>query len=158
MLPADPENTEPIYDLQKSMSFRTQIIDFSAPELIEYHEKVSNTSVRGRQGDLFEFMKSIKDNQYSVFFLYGHPGVGKTTFAIKSATYLIERRVFELYFFVDLFDIKDTDMFRNKFNEVTMLGYPSSNTTFNELRNKSMIIILDNVDEFFISSMEQFED
>lgn len=103
-------------------------------------------------------MKSIKDNQYSVFFLYGHPGVGKTTFAIKSATYLIERRVFELYFFVDLFDIKDTDMFRNKFNEVTMLGYPSSNTTFNELRNKSMIIILDNVDEFFISSMEQFED
>lgn len=53
MLPADPENTEPIYDLQKSMSFRTQIIDFSAPELIEYHEKVSNTSVRGRQGDLF---------------------------------------------------------------------------------------------------------
>jgi DNA replication protein DnaC len=48
----------------------------------------------GRQKELYEFMKTIKDNQTSFFFLYGHPGVGKTTFAIKTATYLIERRVF----------------------------------------------------------------
>lgn len=61
-------------------------------------------------------MKIIKDNQISFYFLYGHPGIGKTTFAIKASTYLIERRVFEIYFFVDLYDIKDRDMFRNKFN------------------------------------------
>lgn len=61
-------------------------------------------------------MKTVKDNQLSLFILYGHHGIGKTTFAIKAATYLIERRVFEIYFFIDLYDIKDTDMFRNKFN------------------------------------------
>jgi predicted AAA+ superfamily ATPase len=113
------------------VAFRTQIIDFSAPELIESHQRVSNSSVMGRQQELYEFMKTIKDNQYNIFFLYGHPGVGKTTFAIKSATYLIERRVFEIYFFIDLFDIKDRDMFRNKFNEVTMLGYPFNKNSIN---------------------------
>jgi replication-associated recombination protein RarA len=39
-------------------------------------------------------MKTVRDNQLSLFILYGHPGIGKTTFAIKAATYLIERRVF----------------------------------------------------------------
>lgn len=150
MLPEDINNTESLYELQKNISFRTQIIDFSAPELIESHQKVSNNSVMGRQQDLYEFMKAIKDNQYMVFFLYGHPGVGKTTFAIKAATYLIERRVFEIYFFVDLFDIKDKDMFRNKFNEVTMLGYPFNKSSMNEVKSKPMIIILDNVDDFFL--------
>lgn len=70
----------------------------------------------GRQQELYEFMKALKENQYTVFFLYGQSGVGKTTFAIKASTYLMERRVFEIYFFIDLFDIKDRDMFRNKFN------------------------------------------
>jgi replication-associated recombination protein RarA len=48
----------------------------------------------GRQQELFEFMKTVKDNQLSFYFLYGHPGIGKTTFAIKASTYLVERRVF----------------------------------------------------------------
>lgn len=69
-------------------------------------------------------MKTVKDNQFIYYFLYGHPGIGKTTFAIKTSTYLIERRVFEIYFFIDLYDIKDRDMFRNKFNEVTKFDYP----------------------------------
>jgi replication-associated recombination protein RarA len=103
-------------------------------------------------------MKTIKDNQINMLFLYGHPGVGKTTFAIKSATYLIERRVFEIYFFIDLYDIKDRDMFRNKFNEVTKLGYPFSKNSINEVRTKPMIIILDNIDEFFLVSVEDFQD
>ena len=34
-------------------------------------------------------MKNLQDNQYNTFFLYGQPGVGKTTFAIKAATYLL---------------------------------------------------------------------
>lgn len=61
-------------------------------------------------------MKKLKEPNLSIFVLYGHPGVGKTSFAIKTATYLIERRVYEIYFFIDLYDIKDKDMFRNKFN------------------------------------------
>lgn len=91
-------------------------------------------------------MKTIKDNQLSFFILYGHPGIGKTTFAIKASTYLIERRVFEIYFFIDLYDIKDTDMFRNKFNEVTKLDYPYNKYSLNEVKSKPMIIVLDNVD------------
>lgn len=37
MLPLDIENTQAIYELQKNISFRTQIIDYSAPELTEYY-------------------------------------------------------------------------------------------------------------------------
>lgn len=37
-------------------------------------------------------------------------------------------------------------MFRNKFNEVTMLGYPFNKNSINEVRNKPMIIIFDNID------------
>ena len=48
----------------------------------------------GRQQELYEFMKKVRDPQLTFFILYGHPGVGKTTFAIKTATYLIERRVY----------------------------------------------------------------
>jgi DNA replication protein DnaC len=61
-------------------------------------------------------MKKIKDQRFYLFFLYGHSGIGKTSYAIKTATYLIERRVYEIYFFIDLYNIKDRDMFRNKFN------------------------------------------
>jgi replication-associated recombination protein RarA len=91
MLPADAdeENTEPLYLLQKNVYFRTQIIDYSAPELTEYHEKVQNSSVLGRQQELYEFMKKIKEPNLYLYFLYGYPGVGKTSFAIKTATYLI---------------------------------------------------------------------
>ncbi len=31
MLPADDDNGEPLYQLQKNVYFRTQIIDYSAP-------------------------------------------------------------------------------------------------------------------------------
>lgn len=102
-------------------------------------------------------MKMIRDNQLSLFILYGHPGIGKTSFAIKAATYLIERRVFQIYFYIDLYDIKDTDMFRNKFNEVTKLDYPYNKASINEVKNKSIIIVLDNVDEFCIASVEEFQ-
>ena len=61
----------------------------TAPELIEHHEKIQNSTVMGRQQDLYYFMKNLQDNQYTTFFLYGHPGVGKTTFATKAATYLL---------------------------------------------------------------------
>ena len=94
MLPENIEDTKPIYRLDKNVMFRTQIIDFSAPELIETHQKLHNSAVMGRQEELYFFMKYLKDNQYNTFFLYGHPGVGKTTFAVKAGTYLAERRVF----------------------------------------------------------------
>ena len=111
----------------------------------------------GRQQQLYEFMKMIRENQLNLFILYGHPGIGKTTFAIKAATYLIERRVFQIYFFIDLYDIKDTDMFRNKFNEVTKLDYPYNKASINEVKNKPIIIVFDNVDEFCIASIEEFQ-
>lgn len=116
MLPEDIENTDAIYELTKNIAFRTQVISMTAPELIEHHERVQNSSVMGRQQELFDFMKNLQNNQYNTFFVYGHPGVGKTTFAIKAATYLLERQIFYIYYFVDLFGIKDRDMFRNKFN------------------------------------------
>ena len=104
-------------------------------------------------------MKNLQDNQYTVFFLFGHPGVGKTTFAIKAATYLLERQVFNIYYFVDLFGIKDRDMFRNKFNEVTNLNFPFNYNLIKELSNrKTVVIILDNVDEFFMSSLQEFQE
>jgi hypothetical protein len=53
MLPLDEENTECLYQLQKNVNFRTQIIDYSAPELTEYHEKVQNSAVMGRQQELY---------------------------------------------------------------------------------------------------------
>jgi len=100
----------------------------------------------GRQQELFEFMKNLQNNQYNTFFIYGHPGVGKTTFAIKAATYLLERQIFHIYYFVDLFGIKDRDMFRNKFNEVTNLDFPYNHSIIKEISGRKMIIILDNVD------------
>jgi predicted AAA+ superfamily ATPase len=76
-------------------------------------------------------MKKIKDPQISTFILYGLSGVGKTTFSIKTATYLIERRIYEIYFFIDLYDINDKEMFRHKFNEVTKFGYPNNRENLN---------------------------
>jgi DNA replication protein DnaC len=116
MLPEDIENTDFIYDIQKNIAFRTQVIQMTAPELIEHHERVQNTIVMGRQQELYYFMKNLQDNQYNTFFVYGFPGVGKTTFSIKAATYLLERQIFHIYYFIDLFGIRDRDMFRNKFN------------------------------------------
>jgi len=43
----------------------------------------------GRQQELYEFMKKIKDPQINIFILYGHPGVGKTSFSVKTVTYLV---------------------------------------------------------------------
>ena len=39
------------------------------------------------------------------------------------------------------------------FNEVTKFGYPNNRSNLNEVRNKQMLIILDNTDEFFIHSV-----
>ena len=46
-----------------------------------------------------------------------------TTFAVKVAGYLMERRLFEYFFFVDLYDIKDSTIFRFKFNEIAKFDY-----------------------------------
>lgn len=44
----------------------------------------------GRQQELYEFMNKIKDPKTNnIFIIYGHPGVGKTSFSVKTATYLI---------------------------------------------------------------------
>ena len=118
----------------------------TAPELIEHHERVQNSTVMGRQQELYYFMKNLQDNQYNTFFVFGFPGVGKTTFAIKAATYLLERQIFHIYHFIDLFGIKDRDMFRNKFNEVTNLNFPFNNSLIKELSSRKIIIILDNID------------
>jgi hypothetical protein len=48
-------------------------------------------------------------------------------------------------------------MFRNKFNEVTKLDYPYNKASINEVKNKPIIIVFDNVDEFCIASIEEFQ-
>lgn len=70
----------------------------------------------GRQEEIYTFMKKIMDKNNSLFLINGPAGIGKTTFAKKAVTYLIERRVFEMYFFIDLYGFQDRAMFRNKFN------------------------------------------
>ena len=57
-------------------------------------------------------MKRIKDLNQAVYIVHGRVGVGRTSFALKSTTYLIERRIFEMYFYIDLYAIKDKDIFR----------------------------------------------
>lgn len=110
----------------------------------------------GRQQELYEFMKKILDKATNIMVLYGPSGIGRTTFAMKSVTYLVERRVIDLWFFVDLYDIRDKAMFRNKFNEVTGLGYPSNRTAMGEVRSKQMFLILDNIDDFFMIGQVDF--
>lgn len=61
-------------------------------------------------------MKALKDLNQVVYIIYGKVGVGRTSFALKCVTYLIERKVFEIYFYIDLYGIKDKDVFRYKFN------------------------------------------
>jgi DNA helicase IV len=39
-------------------------------------------------------MKRIKDLNQIIYIVYGAVGVGRTSFVLKSVTYLIERRVF----------------------------------------------------------------
>lgn len=55
--------------------------------------------------------------------IYGKSGTGLTSFTMKASTYMMERRVFEYFFFIDLYAIKDSIVFRYKFNEVTKFQY-----------------------------------
>lgn len=61
----------------------------------------------------------MREYQQNLYLIHGEEGVGLTTFAIKAASYLMERRVFEYFFFIDLYEIKDETVFRFKFNEIT---------------------------------------
>lgn len=93
-------------------------------------------------------MKRIKDLSQNVYIVYGPVGVGRTSFVLKCVTYLIQRRAFQLYFYIDLYGIKDKDVFRYKFNQITKFNYDGQ-VKLNEVKNKMMIIILDNADDFF---------
>ena len=62
----------------------------------------------------------------NIAIIYGKSGTGVTTTSIKAATYVIERNIFEYFFFIDLYEIKDDVVFRFKFNEVTGLKYNSN--------------------------------
>lgn len=39
--------------------------------------------------------------------VYGKTGTGLTNFSVKASTYMMERRIFTFFFFIDLYDIKD---------------------------------------------------
>lgn len=93
-------------------------------------------------------MKKIKDLFQMIYIVYGSVGVGRTSFVLKCVTYLIERRVFEMYFYIDLYGIRDRDIFRYKFNEITKFNYDGE-VKLQKVKNKMMIIILDNADDFF---------
>lgn len=58
--------------------------------------------------------------------VYGKSGTGLTSFTMKVCTYMMERRVFEYFFFIDLYGIKDSVVFRYKFNETTKFQYDGS--------------------------------
>lgn len=111
----------------------------------------------GRQQEIYEFMKRIKDFNQGIYIVYGSIGVGRTSFVLKCVTYLIQRRVFQLYFYIDLYGVKDVDVFRYKFNEVTKFNYDGE-VGVREVRGKMMVLILDNVDDFFEIERDQLYD
>lgn len=79
--------------------------------------------------------------------IYGKSGVGLTTFSLKASTYMMERRIFFYFFFIDLYDIKDEIVFRYKFNEIT--NYQYTGEYINPTCAKDRILILfDNCDDF----------
>ena len=89
-----------------------------------------------------------------IYIVYGPVGVGRTSFVLKCVTYLIERRVFEMYFYIDLYGIRDRDVFRYKFNEITKFNYDGE-VKLQKVKNKMIIIILDNADDFFELERDQ---
>lgn len=92
----------------------------------------------------------------SLMSVFGKSGVGLTTFSIKASTYMTERRIFEFFFFVDLYDIKDEVVFRYKFNEVTKFQYDGSSISETGVKNRKILVLFDNCDEFLIKSPERF--
>ena len=81
--------------------------------------------------------------------IYGISGTGLTTFAVKAASYALERKICEYYFFIDLYEIKEETVFRFKFNEATGFKYTGSGTiTHGGIKYKKMLILLDNCDDF----------
>lgn len=62
-----------------------------------------------------------------------------------------------MYFYIDLYGVKDVDVFRYKFNEVTKFNYDGE-VGVREVRGKMMVLILDNVDDFFEIERDQLYD
>ena len=89
-----------------------------------------------------------------MFLVHGEEGVGLTTFTIKVATYMMERRFFEYFFFFDLYDIKDTTIFRFKFNEITKFDY--NGAMQGSIKDKKIFFLFDNCDDFLKLSPKEF--
>lgn len=69
---------------------------------------------------------------------------------------MMERRVFEFFFFFDLYDIKDVTVFRYKFNEITKFQYNGSSIIDYGIKNKKMLLLFDNCDSFIDQDLEKF--
>lgn len=97
----------------------------------------------------------MREYQQSLYLVHGVEGVGLTTFSVKAASYLMERRVFEYFFFIDLYEIRDSTLFRFKFNEVTK--FDLDNEMYEtSIKTKKILFLLDNCDDFLKISSRQF--
>lgn len=74
--------------------------------------------------------------------------MGKTFFAKKAASYLIERNRFQSYFKVDLFKIREPEYFRVEFNQVSKLELLKNGTVSSQRKYEKFLVILDECDEF----------
>ena len=77
---------------------------------------------------------------------------------MKAATYLMERRLFEYFFFLDLYEIKDSIVFGFKFNEVTKFDYHHGVVNQLSIKNQKILLLLDNCDDFISRSPRDFEE
>ena len=66
----------------------------------------------------------------------------------------MERRLFEYFFFVDLYDIKDPTIFRFKFNEITNFDYHG--VMEGSIKDKKILFLFDNCDDFLKFSPKEF--
>lgn len=61
-------------------------------------------------------MKQLCKENILLYAVKGQEGVGRTSFARKAASYLVQRKIYDEYFEVDFYGIRDLDMFGSIFS------------------------------------------
>lgn len=89
--------------------------------------------------------------------VYGKSGTGLTAFTIKGASYMMERRQADYFFFLDLYDIKDPVVFEFKFNESTKFDYKNGVVNQLSIKNQKVLLLLDNCDNYLNQAPKSFE-
>lgn len=91
--------------------------------------------------------------------IHGIEGIGKTRLAFETAQYLNEREIFkDGIFYIDLKNVKTTQEFKDKANEIIMqsANIENKNDLVSKLEENNMLLIMDNVNDI-INNKAQFD-